>query len=170
MKEKENNNLKSVNKFILIIMTVINMFMFFGYISDYMKGNISFGFTLAVDVCVFLSLVVCFAIYFNKKDSTLFKNVSMTGYLIVYALQLFGAKNDLVFVIVFPVSVLYILYYDYGLILRTSIAFSVLNIADIIYTVTILRTTHADRRSTVPLFCSTAPALWFILLFCVEQR
>ena len=108
MKEKEYNNLKSVNKFILIIMTVINMFMFFGYISDYMKGNITLGFTLTVDICVIVLMVLCFAIYFNKKDSTLFKNVSMTGYLIVYALQLFGAKNDLVFIIVFPVSVLYI--------------------------------------------------------------
>ena len=167
MKEKENNNLKSVNKFILIIMTVINMFMFFGYISDYMKGNISFGFTLAVDVCVFLSLVVCFAIYFNKKDSTLFKNVSMTGYLIVYALQLFGAKNDLVFVIVFPVSVLYILYYDYGLILRTSIAFSVLNIADIIYTVTLLRTTHAGQEiNSTSLLLHGASVVVYLIVLC----
>ncbi len=105
-----------------------------------MKGNISLGFTIVVDVCVILSLIVSFAIYFNKKTVLLFKNVSMTGYLIVYALQLFGGKRTTwFFIIVFPVSVLYILYYDYNLILRTSIAFSVLNIADIIYTITIFK-------------------------------
>ena len=35
---------KRVNKFVLTIVTIIDMLLFFGYIGDYAQGNISFGF------------------------------------------------------------------------------------------------------------------------------
>ena len=43
---------KEVNKFALIIMTVINSLMFVGYIGDFSKGNIGLPFLMAVDIRV----------------------------------------------------------------------------------------------------------------------
>ena len=70
---------KRVNKFVLIIVTIIDMFLFFGYIGDYAQGHISFGFMLAVDFSVIASMIACYSVYFHRKDSAAFKHVSMAG-------------------------------------------------------------------------------------------
>ena len=84
---------KKVNRFVLIIITVIDMFLFFGYIGDYAQGNISPGFMLAVDGLVVLSMAACYLVYFKKKDSAAFRYVSMAGYVAVYGIAVFGAQN-----------------------------------------------------------------------------
>ena len=70
---KKYGSEKAVNKFVLIIITIINMFLFFGYIGDYAQGNIGFGFMLTVDLSVIVSMAACFFVYFRKKDSAVFK-------------------------------------------------------------------------------------------------
>lgn len=57
MKENYAQHEKRVNKFVLIIITIIDLFLFFGYIGDYAQENISFGFMLAVDLSVVLSMI-----------------------------------------------------------------------------------------------------------------
>lgn len=55
----------------------------------------------------------------------------LIGYVAMYALALLGAKNDLVFMIVFPLTIIYILYYNYRLIFTVAIAFGTINLLDI---------------------------------------
>ena len=86
----ETDTVKRVNRFILIIITIIDTFLFFGYIGDYKQGNISFNFMLMVVISVVVSMAVCYITYFRKKDSRLFKHISMAGYVIVYGMAVFG--------------------------------------------------------------------------------
>jgi len=58
---------KKVNRFVLIIVTVIDSFLFFGYIGDYVQGNIGPGFMMAVDVAVVCSMIACYAVYLKKE-------------------------------------------------------------------------------------------------------
>lgn len=158
---------KAVNSFALVIITIIDMIMFTGYIGDYLKGNIGLLFLLAVDVAVVVTLIANYVVYFRKKDSRAFKNVSLTGYIIVYALCVWGAKNDMVYCIAFPITVLFILYFDYGMIVRGAIAFSVINVADLIYVALILK----HHRSGVPLNTTTlliqgACILMYMFVIC----
>ena len=74
--QNEAESIKRVNRFVLVIITIIDSFLFFGYIGDYSQGNISFSFMLMVDIAVIISIGVCYTIYFRKKDSTLFKYIS----------------------------------------------------------------------------------------------
>ena len=48
---------KAVNRLTLIVIAIIDMFFFAGYISDFKQGNISFAFMMAVEVTVFLTLL-----------------------------------------------------------------------------------------------------------------
>lgn len=134
---------KKVNRFVLIIITVIDMFLFFGYIGDYAQGNISPGFMLAVDGLVVLSMAACYLVYFKKKDSAAFRYVSMAGYVAVYGIAVFGAQNDLVFVMIFPLTVIYILYYDFKIVMWIAIIFGAINIADVIYMAAVLGHMHS---------------------------
>ena len=168
----QNYNMdRAVNSFALVIITIIDMIMFAGYIADYRKGNIGLLFLAAVIAAVLGSLIANYAVYFRKKDSRAFKNVSLTGYIIVYALCVWGAKNDMVYCIAFPITVLFILYFDYGMIVRGAIAFSVINIADLIYVALVLK----HHRSGVPLNSTSlliqgACILMYMFVICNTTR
>lgn len=145
-KEKQkkvyNEQLRVVNRFALILICIINVFMFVGYIQDYQKENIGFAFMLTVEISVAVTMLISCITFFLKKDGNLFKHVSICGYLLVYTIALFGAKNDLVFVIIFPITAIFILYYNFGLMIRTAIAIVAINVGDVIYCAVSLEHTH----------------------------
>ncbi len=158
---------KKVNKFVLIIVTVIDMFLFFGYINDYMQGNIGVGFMLTVDASVVVSMIACYAVYFKKKDSAAFKHVSVIGYMLVYGLAVFGAQNDLVFMMVFPLTVIYILYYDFKVVLRLSVVFGAINIVDVICLVAVLGHMHSGGPlNSTSLILQGASVVVYLIVLC----
>lgn len=162
---------KRVNRFVLIIVTIIDMFLFFGYIGDYLQGNISFAFMLAVDVSVVLSLIACYVVYFRKKDSTIFKHVSIIGYVVVYGLAVFGAQNDLVFMMVFPLTVIYILYYDYKVVLRLAVVFGAINIVDVICIVAVLKHMHSGvPLNSTSILLQGASVVVYMIVLCGTTR
>ncbi len=158
---------KKVNRFVLIIVTIIDMFLFFGYINDYSQGNIGIGFMLAVDISVVVSMIACYAVYFRKKDSTAFKYVSMFGYVLVYGLAVFGAQNDLVFMMVFPLTVIYILYYDFKVVLRIAVIFGAINIADVICLIVVLGHMHSGAPlNSTSLLLQGASVVVYLIVLC----
>lgn len=58
---------KAVNRLTLIVIAIIDMFFFAGYISDFKQGNISFAFMMAVEVTVFLTLLASTVVFFHKQ-------------------------------------------------------------------------------------------------------
>ena len=163
---------KEVNKFALIIMTVINSLMFVGYIGDFSKGNIGLPFLMAVDISVIVFLAIDYIIYFRNKTSEMFKTTSMAGYMVVYSLCVFGSKNDLVFAIVFPIAVVYILYFNSKFCLIIGAIFTLINVADFIYVAAVLKhmnsgaeintTSFILQVATVAVFCYTVTGASYI--------
>lgn len=168
MKEEGGfNEERKVNRFVIAIITIIDLFLFFGYIGDYQRGTISFGFMLVVDVSVVVSMLVSYVIYFRKKDSTIFKYVSVIGYMIVYALALLGSHNDLIFLIVFPITVMYILYYNYRLVQGIALVFIVINAVDMLYVILGLGHMHSGvALNSISLLLQGASVVVYMLVLC----
>lgn len=166
-KEKKYNQAESVNRFALIIITICDVFLFGGYIGDYLQGHITLLFLLAVIVLVVLNLGLSYAVFFRKRDSAIFQYVSLIGYIALYAVALLGAQNDLTFIIVFPIMTIYILYYNYKLILGASIAFGMINVVDVIYCVVILKHLHSgDAINGTSILLQLACVIVFLLGLC----
>ncbi len=171
MSQQENGMDKTVNKFALIIITIITLFMAFGYLGDYLKQNISFVFMMMVEAVVAVSMITAYVMYFKNKASRHFKYVSLVGYLALYALAVFGAQNDLVFVIVFPFTILYILYFDYKLILGASIAFGIINVLDLIYVAAVLGHSHSGAAvNSTSLLLQGACVIVYLAAICVTTK
>lgn len=167
MTEKRYGKEKRVNRFVLTIVTIIDMFLFFGYIGDYAQGNISFGFMIAVDLSVVISMIACYAVYFHKKDSMAFQHISVAGYTVVYGIAVFGAQNDLVFIMVFPLTVIYILYYDFKLILRIAVIFGAINVTDVFYIAAVLGHMHSGAPlNSTSLLLQGASAVVYMIVLC----
>lgn len=126
-----DNHVKVSNRFILIILTVINAILIGGYIQDAGAGNITKQTAIIFCSIVGVTLILNFVNYFIKKDSKYYKYVTGIGYVVVYAAALYFAKSDLVYTIVFPILVVYVLYFDTKFMAIFSCIFTALNIAQI---------------------------------------
>ena len=165
--KKTYNREQTVNQFLLIIITIMDLFLFFGYFSDYSKGNIGFGFLMAVELTVLISMIADYAVFLRKKDSGIFKHVSVTGYMIVYTIALLGAQNDLVFAMVFPLTVIYILYFDYKLILRIAVVYSLITVVDLVYLAAVQKHLPSGAKlNSTSLLLQGATVIVYLIVLC----
>ena len=126
------NHTKEMNRFILIIMTVIDVILSGGYMQDGMQGNITMTFAGIFVALVMATLITNWVCYFRVPDSERFRIITIAGYIIVYAVALLNAKSDLVFVVVFPIISMYVLYFDVKFMVVCSIAFFVINLISVV--------------------------------------
>lgn len=106
------NHIKKTNTFVLVLLSIINVILIGGYLQDASKGNITMRFGVTFAAVVAATLIVDYILYFVKKDGAAFKYVTIAGYLVVYALAMLNAKNDLVYTIAFPIYLMYVLYFN----------------------------------------------------------
>lgn len=164
-------NIESVNKFLMVVITIIDVFLFLGYIVDYRKDSISFLFMLAVNAVVIVSLIADYAVFFSGIHRGKLKYVAMIGYAVVYAIAVLGATNDLVFTFLFPITILFILYYDYKLVLAIAVIFGAINLVDIVYLIAILGHMHSGiPLNGISLWLQGAAGELFLVVLCGTTR
>ena len=169
MARTKETGIVQVNKVALIYITIIDLFMIFGYFNDYSQGNISFVFMMLVELVLFGTLIADFVT--RKLLPQQFKHISLVGYMLMYALVVFGAKNDMVYVIAFPVTVVYILYYDYNLVKRMAFVFGGINLLDVIYVIAIMRHMHSGAQiNSTTLLLQAAAMVVYVLVLCSTTK
>lgn len=118
-----------INKFILILLTIIDSILALGYLKDgFIDGNISTTYALVFALLVIITLILDYVCYFKKKDSAAFKYITIFGYLLIYIVAMANAKNDLVFTIVFPITAMYVLYFDMKFMVLAGSGFAIVDI------------------------------------------
>lgn len=127
-----NKNLVTSNRFVLILISIIDAIMIGGYIQDAAEKNITTQTAAIVCGIVGATLLSNFIAYFIKKDSEKYKYISIIGYVFVYGACLFFAKTDLIYTIIFPIFVVYVLYFDTKFMVIFSTIFSLINVAQVI--------------------------------------
>ena len=121
------------NKFILVLLTIINGILAVGYLKDgFVDGNISTTYAGCFAALVIVALLVDYVVYFKKKDSSIFKFVTILGYFLIYIVAMANSKNDLVYTIVFPITVIYMLYFDKKFMTMIACGFSLVNIVCVV--------------------------------------
>lgn len=166
---KEDTAIAKVNRFVLSIMTIIDLFLVFGYVGDYGRKIITLPFFMTVELIVIGSLIANFIIVKAKPE--LFKHTSMWCYMLVYAIAVLGAHNDAVYVMAFPITVLFVLYYNYKLVVEIAVGFGGINIIDIIYVVAVLGHMHSgDQINATALLLQGAGSVVFYIGLCGTTR
>ena len=132
MTEEEKWELSSTNKMVFIGTTVVAMFMLVGYLKEAIEKTIPFLFGMTVVGVVLISFIINSILYFRDHATPALKRSAMYGYAVLYGVCLYGAQNDLVYTIVFPVASMFILYFDYKFLIKISVGVSIFNIAYVI--------------------------------------
>lgn len=135
MKEKIQENrteLERINRLVIVMISIIAMFLVVGYLKDAFDGNITWLFAGTIAGIVIASLIINCLLYFRDRSTPYLKHTAILGYALLYACIMYGAKNDLVFAIAFPIASLFVLYNDLKFIIKSAIVVFTINIAYII--------------------------------------
>ncbi len=139
MMEKKVSS-RRANRFVLISNWGIDIFLIGGYILEYFKGGKPLSNIIALLVIVIVPMTAATVIFLKNNRSAIMKYVTLTGYFILYLYVMCTATPDriLVFVYFFPIILCYFLFFDLKLIMVSNIAFVVINVVKIIYSMTVL--------------------------------
>lgn len=150
MESKTNDidYLKKVNKFVMIITIIIDIFTVVGYMAAFLSGTYPLIKLIVIFSVMLLGIGVSF--FALIKNPVNFKYFTMIGFAVLYTFALFEAGNDFMFVLLFPVIMMYVLYFDYKFIWITSILFALANISDVIYTCVVIGTFRSGMELEVP--------------------
>lgn len=132
-----------VNKYALIVIDVICVVCMAGNTFDYFAGNGNPVSAIVISSIAIVIFITSGAIYFKRKDTPILKHYASLGFMVLYGVAQAVATSDYLFVIAFPVSVIFILYYNYGVVLRTAIIMGLLNVADLLYCGLYLKHMHS---------------------------
>ena len=99
----------------------MDAFFVVGYLQDASVGNISWTYAIIVVAVVAVGLLINAVLYIRNHGSVALRHAVMVGYGVLYAVIMYGANSDLVFIAAFPMASIFILYFDFAFILRSSI-------------------------------------------------
>lgn len=114
----DNSSLKSANKVVLTTNWILDAFLMLGYLLEFGKGTKSLAYILAFSLMVLIPMAIATLLYIKDSESRLMKFVTLGGYFIMYVFVMFTATPDrmLVYVYMFPILLIYFLYFDMRLI------------------------------------------------------
>lgn len=147
----ESNNLNflsRVNKFVFIITLIIDIFTVVGYMAAFLAGTYPIAKLIIIFAIMIIGLGISLFALLKKPEQ--FRYFTMISFSILYAVALFEAGNDFMFVLMFPIIMMYVLYFDFKFIMITSILIAVANIADIAVTIITLGTFRSGMELEVP--------------------
>lgn len=165
-----NNYNKSVNRSVLLINWILNLVLVLGYLMEYFKGAKSLGYILVLFSIVFVPLIMASILYFRNKESKVMKFVTLSGYFIMYTFVMFMADIDriLVFVYMFPIILMYFLYFDLKIMVASCSLALLINIAKITYYMFVLHIT--DPNSTTNFTLQIAVVLLYSISVILSTK
>lgn len=131
----ENDSLKSANKVVLATNWILDAFLMLGYLLEFGKGAKTLNYIIVFSLMVLLPMAAATLLYLKDNESRLMKFVTLGGYFIMYVFVMFTATPDrmLVYVYMFPILLIYFLYFDIRLIVASCSLAVAVNAAKIAY-------------------------------------
>ena len=118
---KINDYTKGVNKSVLLINWILNLVMVVAYLIEYLKGAKSLSYIIILYMIVFIPMIIATVIYYRNKSNKVMKFITLAGYFTMYIYVMFSASPDriLVFTYMFPIILMYFLYFDLRLMITS---------------------------------------------------
>ena len=137
------------NRMIIIMNIIICVALAAGYIGDGMRGRRTVAFVTLFLAVVIAQLCVNIIVYRRNSASDTFKFFAIAGNLMIYCFAIFSSDTYFTYVYVFPLIVLYILYYNAALIKTLGVVYGLLNICKVVFQVYHGHTSSTDITSYI---------------------
>jgi methyl-accepting chemotaxis protein len=131
----KSSSLQNTNKIVLIINWILDSFLILGYTGEYLKGSKTGWYVVVFVLLVMIPMLFATWMYKNDKESRRVKFITLTGYFIMYTFVMFTATTTklLVYTYMFPIILMYFLYFDLRLMVTCCSLALFVNVSKIIY-------------------------------------
>lgn len=141
--------LKTVNKFVLTVTLIIDFFIVVGYVAAFAAGTYKLSLMILVFALMISGAVI--SIITCVKAPERFNYVAMICFSVLYIDALFTAGNDHMFLLMFPVFMLYMLYFDQKFIVISALICGLANVIDQVYIIAVLHNFRSGQPIEVPI-------------------
>ncbi|MCX7749746.1 MAG: methyl-accepting chemotaxis protein [Clostridia bacterium] len=122
------SSLQRTNGVVLLINCFLTVFLCIGYTIEYLKGQKTLNYVLLFYIIAIVPIAFATTVYLKNKESKNFKLFTLVGYFILYIFVMFTADKILVYVYMFPIIMMYFLYFDLRLMIRSCGIIFIINI------------------------------------------
>jgi len=127
----KDQTLKSTNGVVLMINCVLDVFLILGYIGEVLKGQKTAAYVLTFSVIVIIPIAFAGLVYLKNRENRYLKYITLVGYFIMYIFVMFTAERILVYVYMFPIVLMYFLYFDMRFMIGSCTIVFVINLVKI---------------------------------------
>ena len=146
--------ISKTNRMVLIMNAIIAGALTVGYFIDFLKGRKSIIFVGIFILIMIAQLCTSILTYRKNKASDTFKYFAVIGFLIIYCFAMFSSDTYFTYTYLFPMAVLFVLYYNVSFMRIIGIVSVVLNMMKVGYQVLQGNTGDTDVTSyTVQMAC-----------------
>lgn len=129
---KIKSEIAKTNFFLFSINAIIDIGLIGGYGVEVIKGTRTVGYVAFFALLVLINLLSCIIPYIKNRDNANIKYINLFGYSIVYAFALFTSVKPLTYAYIFPIFIVYILYFDYKLVFIGMWIIDILNVLKVV--------------------------------------
>ena len=124
--------MQKINKLLLNMSIPVNIIILIGILIDFFRKAGSLTEVLATTIILVVSYTIQFLAYKHNPDGPSLRNVSMFIHILILSMLLVYGKCSSLYVLIFILSIVYILYFDLKLIITLGTCFNIINILSIV--------------------------------------
>lgn len=153
---------------------VINMVLYFVIAGGYVFSYFTSGTPVKTLAIILISILICAvfsgAVFFKNKASEKVRYILGYAFMYLYLVSIINSINDSLYVIIFPVLLPYVLFYDYKLVLYLSSGFAMITIADVVRMVIRKQTMSGAPLNPTSVLIEALGTLLFVYLISNVTR
>ena len=144
----QNKMVKQINRVILIINLIMNSFLIAGYLLEYIKGSRDIQYVATIILIIIVSYSLAVVVYFRNNSSKYVRIFTLLSYFLMYSFALLTSTKPIVFTYMFPMLLMYYLYFDMKLLIWASGISILINIVSLGKNIFILKLTSDPNLTT----------------------
>lgn len=161
----DSNLTSRTNRVVLIINWVLNFFLIAGYLVEFLKGNRSLAYVSTILSIIIIPFLIATFAYIKNKSGSHIKIFTLFAYFLVYGFALLSSEKLTVFTYLFPILLMYFLYFDLKLLIWACSISILLNIVSIVKNVFFLKIINQSITTDYTIqFCVTAMFCFSLVL------
>lgn len=133
MEEKNNYEIRRINRTLLISWFVIILILLVAYSVEVIKGERTLGYIIKFGLTMLIPYIITMFFYYRNKEWKRLGYIVVVGYMFMYAFVMFTGATQMVSSYILPLLCFLILYHEPGLITFSFLLTLTINIASLVY-------------------------------------
>lgn len=123
---------RRTNKRVMIASFMLILLAILGYVMELVRGTRDLSYVLLMSLSLLAPIGFSYIFYRHPKFIEAFKGIALYSFIVSWMIMLSFSPKVIQYVLIFPLLVIYVLYYDYKLIRNASILVFVYGIVKVV--------------------------------------